>query len=45
MIYFTGSADTMTMAAAEGGEGVQGSEEIDETTDPPTIKKDFSFLF
>jgi len=30
--------DAMTMAAAEGGEGVQGSEEIDETTDPPTIK-------
>ena len=30
--------DEMTMSAAEGGEGVQGSEEIDETTDPPTIR-------
>lgn len=30
--------DQMTMSAAEGGEGVQGSEEIDETTDPPTIR-------
>jgi len=30
--------DQMIMSAAEGGEGVQGSEEIDETTDPPTIK-------
>jgi len=30
--------DAMTMRAAEGGEGVQGSEEIDDTTDPPTIK-------
>ena len=30
--------DQMTMKAAEGGEGVQGSEEVDDTTDPPTIK-------
>ena len=30
--------DQMIMSAAEGGKGVQGSEEIDETTDPPTIK-------
>jgi hypothetical protein len=30
--------DQMMMSAAEGGEGVQGSEEIDDTTDPPTIK-------
>jgi hypothetical protein len=30
--------DQMIMSAAEGGEGVQGSEEIDDTTDPPTIK-------
>ena len=30
--------DQMIMSAAGSGEGVQGSEEIDETTDPPTIK-------
>lgn len=30
--------DQMMMSAAEGGEGVQGSEEVDDTTDPPTIK-------
>ena len=38
--------DQMTMKAAEGGEGVQGSEEVDDTTDPPTIKetlKDYFF--
>ena len=26
------------MSAAGDGEGVQGSEEVDDTTDPPTIK-------
>ena len=30
--------DQMIMSAAGSGEGVQGSEEIDDTTDPPTIK-------
>lgn len=30
--------DEMVMSAAGSGEGVQGSEEIDDTTDPPTIK-------
>jgi len=30
--------DQMVMNAAEGGEGVQGSEEVDDTTDPPTIR-------
>ncbi len=30
--------DQMIMSAAGSGEGVQGSEEIDETTDPPTIR-------
>ena len=30
--------DQLTMGAAESGEGVQGAEEIDDTTDPPTIK-------
>lgn len=30
--------DQMVMNAAGSGEGVQGSEEIDDTTDPPTIK-------
>jgi len=30
--------DQMIMSAAGDGEGVQGSEEIDDTTDPPTIK-------
>ena len=30
--------DQMIMSAAESGEGVQGSEEVDDTTDPPTIK-------
>jgi hypothetical protein len=30
--------DQMIMSAAGDGEGVQGSEEIDDTTDPPTIR-------
>jgi hypothetical protein len=30
--------DQMVMSAAGSGEGVQGSEEIDDTTDPPTIR-------
>jgi hypothetical protein len=30
--------DQMVMNAAGSGEGVQGSEEIDDTTDPPTIR-------
>jgi len=30
--------DQMIMSAAGEGEGVQGSEEIDDTTDPPTIR-------
>ena len=30
--------DQMIMSAAESGDGVQGSEEVDETTDPPTIR-------
>ncbi len=30
--------DQMIMNAAGSGEGVQGSEEIDDTTDPPTIR-------
>jgi len=30
--------DELTMSAAGSGEGVQGSEEVDESTDPPTIK-------
>ena len=30
--------DQLTMGAAGSGEGVQGAEEIDDTTDPPTIK-------
>lgn len=30
--------DQMIMNAAESGEGVQGSEEVDDTTDPPTIR-------
>ena len=30
--------DQMIMSAAGSGEGVQGSEEVDDTTDPPTIK-------
>jgi len=30
--------DQLTMSAAGSGEGVQGTEEIDDTTDPPTIK-------
>lgn len=30
--------DQMTQMMAGEGEGVQGSEEVDETTDPPTIK-------
>jgi hypothetical protein len=30
--------DQMTQMMAGAGEGVQGSEEVDETTDPPTIK-------
>lgn len=30
--------DQITMSAAGSGEGVQGSEEIDDTTDPPTIR-------
>ena len=30
--------DEMTQMMAGEGEGVQGSEEVDDTTDPPTIK-------
>jgi hypothetical protein len=30
--------DQMVMSAAGSGEGVQGSEEVDDTTDPPTIR-------
>jgi hypothetical protein len=30
--------DQMVMNAAGSGEGVQGSEEVDDTTDPPTIR-------
>lgn len=30
--------DQMILAAAEGGQGMEGKEEIDDTTDPPTIK-------
>ena len=30
--------DQMVMMAAESGQGMEGKEEVDETTDPPTIK-------
>ena len=30
--------DEMVMKAAEGGEGMEGKEEVDDTTDPPTIR-------
>ena len=30
--------DEMVMKAAESGEGMEGKEEVDDTTDPPTIK-------
>jgi len=29
--------DQMTMSAAEGGQGMEGKEEVDDETDPPTI--------
>jgi len=30
--------DQMVMSAAQSGQGMEGKEEVDETTDPPTIK-------
>ena len=30
--------DEMVMKAAESGQGMEGKEEVDDTTDPPTIK-------
>ena len=30
--------DEMVMSAAQSGQGMEGKEEVDETTDPPTIK-------
>ena len=38
--------DQMVMMAAESGQGMEGKEEVDETTDPPTIKaKDYFSLY